>query len=47
VAEKASAKGDARFAVQLMKLAGLKAEEDASRLVKEGHVEKALEEISL
>jgi Cdc6-like AAA superfamily ATPase len=47
VAEKAFAKGDARFAVQLMRLAGLKAEEDASRMVKTEHVEKALEEISL
>ncbi|MEM0360107.1 MAG: AAA family ATPase [Candidatus Diapherotrites archaeon] len=47
IAEKASLKGDARLAVNLLKLAGLKAEQDASRLVREEHVLKALEEISL
>ncbi|MCX6802054.1 MAG: AAA family ATPase [Candidatus Diapherotrites archaeon] len=47
VAEKAFEKGDVRFAVQLLKLAGLKAEEDASRIVKAEHVEKALEEVAL
>ncbi len=37
---------DLRFAIKLMKLSGLKAEDDASRIVRAEHVEKAFSELS-
>ena len=38
-------KGDLRFGIQLLKLAGMKAEGSASRAVKQEHVEAALKEL--
>lgn len=47
VEEKSFEKGDLRFAIQLLKLAGLKAEGDVSRIVREEHVKEALKELML
>jgi len=44
--EEKSNGSDLRYAIRLMKLSGLKAEDDASRIIRTEHVEKAFSELS-